>query len=60
MKTLVKTKVNPVEMKVGITTFEGLRNGRLLIETQNKKEIDALRKIQRSGWRGSRSFKATT
>jgi hypothetical protein len=28
MKALVKTKVNPVEMKIGIT-FKGLRNGRL-------------------------------
>jgi predicted small secreted protein len=27
MKTLVKTKVNPIEMKIGITTFKGLRNG---------------------------------
>jgi len=45
MKALVKTKVNPVEMKVGITTFKGLRNGRLLIETQNKNEIDVLKKI---------------
>ena len=44
MKTLVKTKVNPVEMKIGITAFKGLRNGRLLIETQNEKEIDALSK----------------
>jgi hypothetical protein len=44
MKTLVKTNVNPVEMKIGITTFKGLRNGRLLIETQNKQEIDALSK----------------
>ena len=39
--TLVKTKVNPVGIKIGITTFKGLRNGRLLIETQNKLEIDA-------------------
>ena len=44
MKTLVKTKVNPVDMKIGITTFKGLRNGRLLIETQYKLEIDALSK----------------
>ena len=44
MKTLVKTKVNPVEIKIGITTFKSLRIGRLLIETQNKKEIDALSK----------------
>ena len=41
MMTLVKTKVNPVGIKIGITTFKGLRNGRLLIETQNKLEIDA-------------------
>ena len=44
MKTLVKTKVNPVDMKIGITRFKGLRNGRLLIETQNKLDIDALSK----------------
>ena len=33
MKTLVKTNMKPVEIKMGITTFKGLRNGRLLIET---------------------------
>ena len=44
IKNLVKTKVNPVDMKIGITKFKGLRNGRLLIETQNKTEIDALNK----------------
>jgi len=27
MKNLVKTKLNPVDMKIGITTFKGLRNG---------------------------------
>jgi len=42
MKNLAKTKVNPVHMKIGITTFKGLKNGRLLIETQNKTEIDVL------------------
>jgi hypothetical protein len=29
MKALVKTKVNPVEMKIENTTFKGLRNGQL-------------------------------
>jgi hypothetical protein len=43
MKNLVKAKVNPVDMKIGITTFKGLGNGRLLIYTK-KKEIDALTK----------------
>jgi len=42
MKTLVKTKANPVDMKIGIAKFKGLRNGRLLIETHNKQEIDAV------------------
>jgi len=27
MKNLVKTKVNAVDMKIGITTFKGLSNG---------------------------------
>jgi len=44
MKTLVKTKVNPVDMKIGITTFKGLRYEQLLIENHNKPEIDALSK----------------
>jgi hypothetical protein len=44
MRALVKTKVNPVEIKIGITTFKGFRNRRLLIETQSKNEIDALSK----------------
>ena len=43
MKTLVKTKVNAVDMKTGIT-FEGLRNVRLIIETHNQQEIDAVSK----------------
>ena len=38
VKTL-KTKVNPVEMKIGITTFKGLRNGRLLIENKINKRL---------------------
>ena len=44
MKTLVKTKVKPVDMKIGITTFKGFRIGRLLTETHNKQEIDSLSK----------------
>jgi len=42
MKTLVKTKVNPVDMKIGIRTFTELGNRWLLIETHNKEEIDTL------------------
>jgi len=39
MKAMVKTKVNPVEMRIGIIIFKGLRNGRLQIETHNRNEI---------------------
>ena len=44
MKTFVKAKVNPVYMKIEIVTLQSLGNGRLLIETHNKQEIDALSK----------------
>jgi len=44
MKTPVTTDLNPVDMKIGITIFKGLRNGLLLIETHNKQEINALSK----------------
>ena len=47
MKAMVKTKVNPVKMRIGITTFKGLRNGRLLIETYNRNEIEVLSKTMR-------------
>ena len=40
MKTIIKSKLNPTEMKVGINSFRALRNGNLLIETQNRNEID--------------------
>jgi hypothetical protein len=39
MKALVKTEVNPVEMKIGITTFKGLWNGQLLTETKIKMKL---------------------
>jgi hypothetical protein len=39
MKALVKTKVNPVEMKIGITTFKGLRNGRTLLKLKIKMKL---------------------
>jgi len=44
MKTLVKRIFNTVNMNIGITTFIDLRIGRLLIETHNILEIDALSK----------------
>lgn len=42
IKGLLKSKINPTEIKVGINTFKSLRDGRVLIETPSKEEIEAL------------------
>ena len=42
IKTLIKTKLNPVKMKVGINSFRGLKSGQLLIESNKKAEIDTI------------------
>ena len=42
IKTLLKTKVNPVEMKVGINSLKSLKNGQLLIESGNKQEAETI------------------
>ena len=42
IKKLLKSKVNPTEMKVGITSLKLLRDGRVVIEANSKNEIEAL------------------
>ena len=42
MKVILKRKINPTELKVGISAFKSLRDGRLVIETGCRKEIDLL------------------
>jgi hypothetical protein len=44
IKDLLKTKVNPTEIKVGINTFKLLKKGTVLIETNSKEEIETLEK----------------
>ena len=43
-KRLLKSKINSTEIKVGINTFKSLKNGKVLIETNSKEEIEALGK----------------
>jgi hypothetical protein len=38
--TLLKSKVNPTEMKVGISALKTLKNGQLLIESEKKSELE--------------------
>jgi hypothetical protein len=44
IKGLLKSAINPTEIKVGINTFKSLKNGKVLIETSSKEEIEALGK----------------
>jgi len=41
-KGLLKSKINPTEIKLGIDTFKSLKNGKVLIERNSKEEIEAL------------------
>lgn len=43
IRTLIKTKVNPVQMKVGIKSFSELKSGQLLLEVANKEELEVIR-----------------
>jgi len=38
MKELLKTRINSTEMKVGISAFKTLKDGRILIEVGSKEE----------------------
>ena len=42
-KELLKSKLNPTEMKVGISTLKALKDGRILIEAGSKEEIERIR-----------------
>jgi len=45
IKGLLKSKINPTEIKVGISTFKSLKNGRILVGTNSKEEREALEKV---------------
>jgi hypothetical protein len=42
IKSVLKTKVNPTELKVGIKSFKSLKDGRVLIEAGSLDEINLL------------------
>ena len=42
IKNIIKTSINPTGMKVGICAFRSLRDGRVLLETKSKEEIELL------------------
>jgi hypothetical protein len=42
IKKLLKSKIDPVNMKIGIRTFKSLKNGNVLIEADSKDETEIL------------------
>jgi hypothetical protein len=42
IKKLLRTKIDPVNMKIGIRAFKSLKNGNVLIEADSKEEIEIL------------------
>jgi hypothetical protein len=42
---LLKSEVNPTQRKVVINTLKSLRNGKVLIETNTKQEMEMLVKV---------------
>ena len=42
IKNIIRTSINPTSMKVGISAFRSLRDGRVLLETKRKEEIELL------------------
>ena len=42
IKNILKTKINPIEIKVGISSLKTLKDGRVLIETCSKDEAEKI------------------
>jgi hypothetical protein len=43
-RTLLKSKVNPTQLKVGISALKTLKNGQILIESDNKSDLEEVNK----------------
>ena len=53
IQSLLKAKVNPTEINVGITSLKSQRDGKVIIEVGSKKEIDTLEKNKGKVQRGA-------
>lgn len=42
IKNIIKTSVNPTSMQVGICALKSLKNGRVIMETKSKEDIEML------------------
>ena len=55
IQSLLKAKVNPTEINVGITSLKSLRDGTVIVEVGSKKEIHTRRQNKGKVWRGAGS-----
>ena len=44
IRTILKNKINPTALKIGVKAMKTLKDGRLLVESGSKEEIEALNK----------------
>jgi hypothetical protein len=42
VKKILKTSIDPLHIKIGIRTFKGLKDGKVLIEADTKEDIEKL------------------
>ena len=40
VKKILKSSIDPIDMKIGIRTFKGLKDGKVLIEADTKDDIE--------------------
>ena len=50
IKKLLRTKIGPVNMKIGIRPFKSFKNGNVLIKADNKEKIETLNTQIRDKW----------
>ena len=48
IKDILKSKINPIEIRLGINSLKILRNGKVQIEAGNKEDIEILRTFMKS------------
>jgi hypothetical protein len=42
VKNILKSSIDPVDMNIGIRTFKGLKDGKVIIEADTKEDIETL------------------
>jgi hypothetical protein len=60
IKDILKSNIKPIDIRVGISSFKSLKNGRIQIETGSKEEIEILTKYINEKCKGTLQAKILT